>query len=152
MGVVHMRAPSGTGRLYLCGSYGSTGDTVTHTEAGLVTCPRCIGRMIEDTLPPPDDGPAKGKKDDGGKPRWDLLPWAEVEEVVKVLTFGAAKYGEYNWAEVPEAGRRYFAAAMRHLVAWEQGDLVDAESGRHHLAHAICCLLFIKACEREGKL
>lgn len=33
-----------------------------------------------------------GRKFDGDKPRWDLLPWAEVEEIVEILTFGAEKY------------------------------------------------------------
>lgn len=35
---------------------------------------------------------AQGAKDDFGKPRWGLLPYDAVEEVVKVLTYGAAKY------------------------------------------------------------
>jgi hypothetical protein len=33
-----------------------------------------------------------GVKHDKGKPQWDLLPWKEMEDVVKVLTFGASKY------------------------------------------------------------
>ena len=37
-----------------------------------------------------------GRKDDDGKPRWDLLPFAEAEEVVKVLTYGARRYGDHN--------------------------------------------------------
>ena len=37
-------------------------------------------------------------KYDGGKVRWDLLLWEEVEDVARVLTFGAAKYGERTCA------------------------------------------------------
>lgn len=85
----------------------------------------------------------RGMKHDNGKPRWDLLPWRPVTEVVKVLTFGAGKYGADNWQTVPNARNRYFAAAMRHLTAWESGERLDPESGYHHLAHAICCLLFL---------
>lgn len=86
-----------------------------------------------------------GIKFDNGseKLRWDLLPWEEIEEVVKVLTLGAFKYADHNWKYVPENRKRYFAAAMRHLVAWFKGEKLDKESGLNHLAHAICCILFL---------
>jgi hypothetical protein len=86
-----------------------------------------------------------GIKFDNGadKLRWDLLPWREVEKVVKILTFGAMKYADNNWQYVPEREKRYFAAAMRHLVAWKQGEINDKESGENHLSHALCCILFL---------
>lgn len=87
--------------------------------------------------------PIVGVKADSTKPRFSLLPWASVLEVVKVLEFGAAKYAEDNWQKVPDASRRYFDAAMRHMVAWREGETLDPESGFHHLAHATCCLLFM---------
>lgn len=82
-------------------------------------------------------------KHDGEKARWDLLPLGAVGQVVDVLTFGAKKYAPDNWRTVPEYRRRYYAAALRHMVAWWRGERVDAESGLPHLAHAACCLLFI---------
>jgi hypothetical protein len=95
--------------------------------------------------------PAEGVKQDGGKPRWDLLPWEAVSPVVDVLTFGARKYAPDNWRHVPGARERYFAAAQRHMVAWWRGERVDPESGYPHLAHAACCVLFLLALEpREG--
>lgn len=87
--------------------------------------------------------PIVGAKHDAGKPRWDLLPWDPVAEVVDVLTFGAEKYGADNWKHVDEPEDRYFAAAMRHLIAWKEGPPFDRDSGKHHLAHAVCCLLFL---------
>lgn len=87
--------------------------------------------------------PPLGTKYDAQKPRWDLLPLGPVEDVVRVLTHGAAKYSDNNWRYVPNAHDRYFAAAMRHLVAYRQGELLDPESGLPHLAHAVCCLLFL---------
>jgi len=39
----------------------------------------------------------EGTKYDEDKPRWDLLPFTEVEKVVKVLTMGAKKYADGNW-------------------------------------------------------
>jgi hypothetical protein len=84
-----------------------------------------------------------GFKADSEKTRFDLLPWGPVEDVARVLTVGAQKYAPDNWQKVQEARRRYFAAAMRHLVAWEQGEIADPETGLPHLAHAGCCLLFL---------
>ncbi|MCP5019394.1 MAG: hypothetical protein GY938_29540 [Ketobacter sp.] len=85
----------------------------------------------------------EGRKDDQEKPRWDLLPWEQVEEVVKVLSGGAVTYDDDNWKRVPEARRRYFAAAHRHLVAWKKGETVDPQYEMPHLAHAVCDLLFL---------
>jgi hypothetical protein len=91
-----------------------------------------------------------GAKHDHGKPRWDLLPWGPVGDVVAVLTFGAAKYAPNNWQHVDEPRGRYYAAALRHLAAWVDGERFDPESGLPHLAHACCCLLFLLWFERGG--
>ena len=84
-----------------------------------------------------------GKKYDDKKLRWDLLPYAEIEDVVKILTHGAKKYGDENWKEVKGGRWRYLAAAMRHIVTWKKGEIVDRDTGVSHLAHAVCCLLFL---------
>ena len=84
-----------------------------------------------------------GQKHDAQKDRWDLLPTAAVRQIVKVLTFGATKYGDQNWEFVAEARRRYYAATMRHLTAWWEGEENDMETGLSHLAHAGCCILFL---------
>lgn len=91
----------------------------------------------------------EGTKLDAGKLRWDLLPFAELEDVVRVLTFGAAKYEAENWQLVKGARRRYLAAAFRHLVAWTKGERVDPETGYPHLAHAATNLLFLAWFDRH---
>jgi hypothetical protein len=63
--------------------------------------------------------------------------------VLRVLEFGAKKYGAENWREVPDARRRYYDAADRHLRAWWEGEALDPDTGESHLAHAACCLLFL---------
>ena len=83
----------------------------------------------------------EGKKYDQGKPDYSLVPYASLDEVVKVLTHGANKYGRFNW-ELVEA-HRYEAATMRHFSAYMQGEKLDPESGIPHLAHAITSLLFM---------
>jgi hypothetical protein len=85
----------------------------------------------------------KGTKYDHGKPMYDLIPPDALEEFVNVLTFGAKKYAPDNWRLVPEGRRRYFAAAQRHLWQFKRGETTDPESGLHHLAHAVTCLMFI---------
>jgi Domain of unknown function (DUF5664) len=90
-----------------------------------------------------------GEKFDGDKPRWDLLPMQAVRAAVLVLTYGARKYAPDNWRKVPDARARYYAAAMRHLSAWWTGEKLDPESGHQHLAHALCCLLFLAELEIE---
>lgn len=84
------------------------------------------------------------KKFDTGKPRLDLLPTRPLEEVGHVLAHGGQKYGEHNWRT--GGGFKYgrlIAAALRHVFAFLRGENVDPETGRSHLAHAICCLLFL---------
>ncbi len=84
-----------------------------------------------------------GIKHDHGKRRWCLMPWAAAGLLVDVLGFGAKKYGDNNWRFVENGRDRYFDAALRHLLAWRQGERLDAESGLPHLAHAACCVLFL---------
>ena len=64
----------------------------------------------------------QGRKYDGGKLRYDLVPTLALEEVVKVITKGAEKYDDDNWKNVPEGRRRYYAASMRHTQEWKKGN------------------------------
>lgn len=93
---------------------------------------------------------ATGRKDDDGKLRYSLLPVGPLRRVVEVLEFGAKKYGIDNWQLVPDAARRYTDALMRHVEAWRGGEHTDEESGLPHLAHAICCALFLIWFDERG--
>lgn len=84
-----------------------------------------------------------GVKADKEKDPWEFVPWGPFIGVVKVLGFGARKYSPDNWRRVPNAKMRYYAAAMRHLIAWRIGERLDPESGLPHLYHAMCSLLFV---------
>jgi len=84
-----------------------------------------------------------GRKFDGGKLQYGLLPPLALRETVKVLTFGAEKYEPDNWRRVPDGTRRYFDAAQRHLWAYKAGEVNDPETGVSHLAHALCCIMFM---------
>jgi len=78
-----------------------------------------------------------------------LLPPKAINEVAKVLTFGAQKYDEENWRKLDNLQSRYTSGALRHIFAHIDSETLDTESGLSHLAHAICCLLFKLEIELE---
>lgn len=90
----------------------------------------------------PEDLDKGGVKYDQGKAPWDLLPWDATEQVVAVLAHGAKKYAPYNWSKGIKYSRLY-SATMRHIKAFWGGQDMDPDSGIWHLAHALCCLLFL---------
>lgn len=90
----------------------------------------------------PDTSMGTGIKHDGEKSRMDLLCPYAVEELSKVLTFGSKKYAAWNWSK-GIATSRLIAAALRHLFAYARGEDTDPETGLHHVAHAMCCCMFI---------
>ena len=90
-----------------------------------------------------------GKKYDNDKLRWSLLPLGALQDVVKVLEFGAKKYAPDNWKYVDQAEERYWNAAMRHIIAYKLESPTDSETGLSHLAHAVCCLLYIQQLDKE---
>lgn len=90
----------------------------------------------------PAEGLAGGVKHDAGKPRMDLLPPEALREIAVVLALGAEKYDAHNWRK-GFAYSRLIAAALRHVFSWVGGENTDPESGKSHLAHAACCLLFL---------
>tara|TARA_B110000495_G_C23021751_1_gene606280 strand:+ start:231 stop:530 length:300 start_codon:yes stop_codon:yes gene_type:complete len=84
-----------------------------------------------------------GIKYDSEKPDYSLIPPNALEDVAKVLTHGAQKYDRNNWQHLEDLDNRYFAAAQRHLWALRRGETSDPETGIHHAAHAICCMMFM---------
>lgn len=81
-------------------------------------------------------------KHDSGKPPMSLLSRTALEEISKVLEFGANKYAADNWRKGFK-WRRTLDAAMRHLTAFMDGEDVDPESGLSHLAHLGCNIMFL---------
>lgn len=94
--------------------------------------------------------PREGMKNDflDDKPRWDLLPLPEIEDLVKVYTAGAKKYAPNNWQKLDNGYQRYKAAMFRHLLAYEKGERIDPDTKCMHLAqvawNAIAMLWFDK--------
>lgn len=88
-------------------------------------------------------------KFDQGKSRVDLICPEFIEGIGQILGYGASKYEDNSWQKVPQANDRYYAAAMRHLLAYRRGEDIDAETCKSHLLHAACCLMFLEYFERK---
>jgi len=83
-----------------------------------------------------------GLKYDENKPPLDLLPPDALNEVAKVLAFGAKKYARGNYRKGLQYSR-LISASLRHIMAFNAGEDKDPESNESHIAHAACCLLFL---------
>ena len=81
----------------------------------------------------------ESKKNDrlDDKLRWELLPLEDIEDIVKVYTAGAKKYGPNTWQNLPDGYNRYKAAFFRHLLEHEKGNWLDEETGSIHLAQCV---------------
>lgn len=80
-----------------------------------------------------------GAKLDAGKPRPSLAVLGfsrALLAVSDVATFGAAKYTDNGWVNVPNGHARYTDAMLRHLLREGNGESTDPETGLLHAAHA----------------
>jgi len=109
--------------------------------------------------PPPLPQPAAGYPDDNPKtvlgskkPALDAVPPIAVLQLGRAMSDGKAKYGPMNWREKRVTSSVYYNAAMRHLMAWWDGEDLAPDSGVHHLAHAMACLAIVLDAESVGKL
>lgn len=87
----------------------------------------------------------KGVKHDGNKPRMDLISPYALEELAKVLTSGATRYGEHNWRGGLK-NSRLLAAALRHINAHQRGETYDNGEGgsqTYHLSNAFACVMML---------
>lgn len=106
-----------------------------------------------------------------GKTQWSLLPWDQLESMIKVLEYGAHKYsvfeddkgnlikgkdisvedskslklissGRDNWKKgFPK--NELWDSNLRHTRALMCGEEFDNESGLHHIGHVLCNIIFL---------
>lgn len=105
-------------------------------------------RTAPNPFPPPAQE-AAGLKYDEGKPGLHLLPPDALFAITSILDYGAKKYAPRNWEKGMQWGRVY-RATLSHLFKWWMGDTVDEDTGKSHLWHAGCCILFLIAYELRG--
>jgi 5'(3')-deoxyribonucleotidase len=83
-----------------------------------------------------------GLRYDSDKVRHDLLPPNAINELAKVLTFGAKKYAPNNWMKGIKWSR-IIGPLKRHLNAIERGEDYDPETVLLHSAHIMCNAAFL---------
>lgn len=83
-----------------------------------------------------------GIKHDQGKPRLSLIPKEAIWEIGNALTYGANKYGQFNFRK-GISHSRLLDAAMRHITEHIAGEDVDPESGNTHISHALGSLAML---------
>lgn len=95
------------------------------------------------------EGKKNDKKDD--KTRWELMPLDCLEDIARVYTEGAKKYGDNTWQYLDNGYERYKGALLRHLYRAEN-ETFDEETGCRHLAqvawNAIALLWLSKATDK----
>lgn len=83
-------------------------------------------------------------KYDQSKTDWSLVPMECIEDIAKVLEFGAQKYSPNNWREGNGfKWTRVLNSLFRHIFAFARGEDNDPETGLSHLAHAGCNIIFL---------
>lgn len=90
----------------------------------------------------------RGIRENKGKPRWGLVDFDSLEDMVRVLEFGADKYGDGNWqkglltVEVCES-------MLRHIFAYLRGENKDDQSGISHIGHIQCNAMFLAYMDKK---
>lgn len=81
-----------------------------------------------------------------GKPRFVLIPPYAEAAVARVLTRGAAIYGDRDWVariSVPDGPDAFVDKALRHISEYRCGTRKDQGTGESPIANAIADLLFV---------
>lgn len=74
------------------------------------------------------------------KPALSCVPMVAILHMAKAMMDGVRKYGLFNWRKKHVRSDIYVDAAMRHIIAWNDGEETAGDSGVHHLGHAMACL------------
>ena len=75
-----------------------------------------------------------------------------IAEVGVAMLEGARKYGRHNYRDSKVRASVYYDAAMRHLMAYYEGQDIDPDSGISHITKAIAGLVVLRDAEIQGQL
>lgn len=118
------------------------------TILGLVISPGLFGRYcrflsvesLDKTLGQSGTNPKDAVA--AAKPDLSLVPPALVIWVAKCMEDGARKYSKANWRDEDKKVRMtvYLSAALRHIMALNDGEDCASDTGLPHAAHAAASL------------
>jgi len=80
------------------------------------------------------------------------LPGVAILHASHAMMDGARKYGPYNWRDKAVFASVYIDAALRHMEAWFDREETAADSGVHHLGHAMGCMAILLDAQETGHL
>lgn len=130
-------------------------------EVGTDQCPTSCAWGTEDRMHAWHPAPAapSGYPDDNPKtilgltkPSLSSIPPVALFHLGQAMGDGRAKYGPMNWRTDRVSATIYYDAALRHLMAWWDGEERASDSGVHHLAHAMGCLAILLDAQGMGQL
>ena len=67
-----------------------------------------------------------------------------IMEMALGMQEGSLKYGRHNYRVAGVSASMYYDAAMRHLMAWWEGEDIDPESGVSHVIKAMTSLCVLR--------
>lgn len=77
------------------------------------------------------------------KPPMSPIPPVAILQLGQAMKNGREKYGQMNWRIDHVSATVYYDAALRHLLAWFDGEDYASDSGVHHLAHVMACMAIL---------
>jgi hypothetical protein len=105
-------------------------------------------------LPRKHPGLAENPKDALGtaKPSLSSVPTQVLFEIGAGMLEGACKYARHNYRVADIRASVYYDAALRHIMAWWEGEDIDPDSGVHHIGKALACLAVLRDCQMNDKV
>lgn len=109
-------------------------------------CHVCDARSLVD-----DD---QNPKDKVGalKPTLVLFPPSAIIIGSECMKDGKEKYGAYNWREKQITASEYVSPAIRHLLAWWDGEEMTRDSNLPHLGAALATIAILIDAMENGNL
>jgi len=72
-----------------------------------------------------------------------LWPISATIHACYALFAGRTKYGHLNWRSTPVCASVYYAALLRHMGKWWEGQDYDPDDGTHHIGNGLACLAIL---------
>lgn len=119
-----------------------------------------VNRPDEHPVAPPPPPKRDGGYPDGNpkttygekKPGFDAIPPSALLHLGAAMNNGKEKYGAMNWRHSEVSATVYYNAALRHLLAWFDGEEYAEDSGVHHLAHVMACMSILLDAREQSTL
>ena len=85
-----------------------------------------------------------------GKVPFSTIPAPVLGELGLAMMEGALKYGRHNYRVVGVRASVYKDAALRHILAFWEGQDIDPDSGLPHLVKAMACCAVLRDSQWQG--